>query len=69
MMELRRFFKNHLRLVEKNEHKQANLDGQRYVIQVAKVDDVEIFKITLEYFYFLVRTPPIPPCHNAWLWS
>jgi len=49
------FFKAHLRLLEKPEHQKINLDGHRFIVGIARVDEVEVFKVSLEYFYFLVR--------------
>jgi len=48
------FFKAHLRLLESTELQMLNLEGQKYLVQIACVDDVEVFKICLEYFNFLV---------------
>eukprot|EP00698_Gefionella_okellyi_P014806 TRINITY_DN4120_c0_g1_i1.p1 TRINITY_DN4120_c0_g1~~TRINITY_DN4120_c0_g1_i1.p1 ORF type:complete len:1054 (-),score=265.94 TRINITY_DN4120_c0_g1_i1:42-3203(-) len=47
------FFKHHLRLIEAPEHQPVNLEGQKYLVQIALVDDVEVFKVCLEYFNYL----------------
>jgi len=41
-------------LLESTELQMLNLEGQKYLVQIACVDDVEVFKICLEYFNFLV---------------
>ena len=49
------YFKNHRKLLETNEHQHLLMNGHYYLVQIARVDEQEIFKICLEYFGILVR--------------
>eukprot|EP01114_Cavostelium_apophysatum_P018509 TRINITY_DN573_c0_g1_i3.p1 TRINITY_DN573_c0_g1~~TRINITY_DN573_c0_g1_i3.p1 ORF type:complete len:800 (-),score=222.53 TRINITY_DN573_c0_g1_i3:116-2515(-) len=44
------FFKSHPHIMEKPEHQPILLEGHSYLVKISFVDDVEIFKICLEYW-------------------
>ena len=50
------FFKAHLTIVEKSDHHQILLEGHNYLTKISYVDDIEIFKICLEYWSKLVNS-------------
>eukprot|EP01027_Heterolobosea_sp_BB2_P013948 GEZU01020074.1.p1 GENE.GEZU01020074.1~~GEZU01020074.1.p1 ORF type:complete len:444 (+),score=119.35 GEZU01020074.1:82-1413(+) len=49
------FLKFHLKIVERPEYHAALLQAHDYLVEVSKVDDVEIFKTCLEYWNFLAQ--------------
>eukprot|EP00897_Mesotaenium_endlicherianum_P006301 jgi/Mesen1/569/ME000107S10808 len=49
------FFKNHIGTVEGSPETQAVLlQGLEYLIQISYVDDIEVFKVCLDYWHYLV---------------
>mmetsp|Transcript_26423 Transcript_26423/g.43268 ORF Transcript_26423/g.43268 Transcript_26423/m.43268 type:complete len:1071 (-) Transcript_26423:573-3785(-) len=47
------FFKSHLNILESPEHQPTLLDGMSYLVSITEVDEMEIFKICLEYWNHL----------------
>jgi len=47
------FYKSHLQLMEKPEHHHVLIEGHNYLAKISLVDDIEIFKICLEYWNVL----------------
>lgn len=47
------FFKNHLPLVEKQELHPMLIEAHNILVRISQVQDVEVFKITLEYWNML----------------
>lgn len=47
------YFKNHLPLVEKTELHPMLLEAHSILVRISQVPDVEVFKITLEYWHLL----------------
>jgi exportin-1 len=50
------FFRSHVHSLEKPEHHAVLLEGHSFLAKISLVDDVEIFKICLEYWNKLVCT-------------
>jgi exportin-1 len=49
------FLKEHGKLLESAEHQAVLMCGLQYLVSVSKVDNVEIFKITLDYWHSLAK--------------
>ena len=50
------FFKNHLPILETPQHRDVLLQAHEYLAKITYVDDIEVFKITLEYWHMLAES-------------
>lgn len=49
------FFSNHLKLIENQQDKTLLLESHRYLLQISRIEEREVFKITLDYWTRLVQ--------------
>lgn len=50
------FFTHHRSCLEKNEHIPALLVGHQYLVNISMVENIEIFKICVEYWHALAES-------------